>query len=129
MTFNAQHRRALKILGVTAAADVALGVWFGIAAHVSVWEGIFYATGTAVTAGADITTPRGWQPHVVTFLMFITCVPLFTGSFSFITAGLTADHIRRASLPAAEHAEAAHKIAADLYEQHTGEEHPLAGDT
>lgn len=90
---NPIHIRALRVLIITILVDIIIGTIFGLTVHVGVWEGLFYTTGIAVTAGADIVTPRGWIPHVLTVLIFISCVPLFTATFALVTAGFTASHI------------------------------------
>ena len=92
MTVNAHHRRALRVLLAAVILDMFLGSLFSAVQGTSVWEGLYYATGTATTVGADIT-PRGTWPHVITVIMMITVIPLFAAVFSLLTAGLTADHV------------------------------------
>jgi hypothetical protein len=89
---NVHHRRALWVLGATVALDLALGVGFGLSDHIGVWHGLYCATGTGTTVGCDVD-PSGWLPHVLSTLMMLTVVPLFTSVFAFFTTGLTADHI------------------------------------
>jgi hypothetical protein len=73
-------------------ADIVLGIAFGLAQHCGVWEGLYYATATAVTAGADIT-PQGWLPHLLTVGIYCTVYPLLLSVFALITTGLTTDHM------------------------------------
>jgi len=89
---NIHHKRALQVLGATAALDAALGVGYGLADRIGIAHGLYCATGTATTVGCDVA-PRGWLAYAISAAMMLTIVPLLTGSFSFFTTGLTADHI------------------------------------
>jgi len=83
---------ALRVVGVTALVDIALGAAYGWATHIGFWHGLYCATGTATTVGC-YTTPRGWLAHTLSAAMMVTVVPLFSSVFALLTAGLTATHI------------------------------------
>lgn len=92
VALNVHHRRAMYVLFTAVALDVVLGLVFAAAQHVSAWEGLYYATGTALTVGADIA-PHGWLPHALTVAMEVTVLPLFASVLALVTTGLTADHV------------------------------------
>lgn len=81
----------LVILAVT--LDAVLGAGYALAMGISVWNGLYYATGVATTSGNSSDLPHGWLPHVLTMLMMTTVIPLVAGTFSLVTTGLTASHI------------------------------------
>jgi hypothetical protein len=92
VSLNVHHRRALQVLGATVAADVALGVCFGLADHIGVPHGLYCATGFATTDGCDVS-PHGGVAYVLGALMMISLIPLVGVVWAYITTGLTADHI------------------------------------
>lgn len=98
MSLNIHHRRAFTVLAVTLALDAVLGVAYGHYMGIGTWHGIYCATGTATTVGCDIV-PGNPASYVISFLMFITVVPLFASVFAFFTTGLTASHLDRTSGP------------------------------
>lgn len=87
------HRRAVKVLITAIALDVALGSGFGLAEHVGVVRGIYFATATATTVGYGDISPHGWLPHLLAMVIMVTVIPLFASVFSLATTGLTASHI------------------------------------
>ncbi|HEY1700878.1 MAG TPA: hypothetical protein VGG75_14300 [Trebonia sp.] len=89
---NVHHQRALLVLVLTLALDVALGVLYGLADHVHVLHGMYCALGTATTVGCDILPANGFA-YVLSAVMMVTVVPLFASVFAFFTSGLTADHV------------------------------------
>lgn len=86
------HNRALRLLAAAIGLDIVLGTVFGFSAHIGVFEGIYYATGTATTVGAD-RVPQGLAQHVLTLGMMVTIIPLFGAVLALLTTGLTADHV------------------------------------
>jgi len=94
VSLNKHHRGAVRVFGLAVSLDIIFGIVFSFAEHVSTAEGLYYATATATTVGADIQ-PRGWLAHVLTVAMMATIIPLFAATFSLLTTGLTADHIDR----------------------------------
>lgn len=122
----AAHRNALVVVGLAAGLDAVLGVVFGLADHVGVWNGLYFATVTGTTVGYGDIIPHGWGPHVCAVAMMVLVVPLFGASFSLFTSGLAALHLKARSRKADAAAEAAHQIMSDLYREQTGTDHPLA---
>ena len=94
MSLNMHHRRALVTITAAAMLDVGLGAWFGIADHIGIPDGLFFATTTATTVGYGDLTARGWLPHVLAVAMMITIIPLFAATFSLFTTGLASKDIR-----------------------------------
>lgn len=94
MTINIHHRRALVTLVITVVLDLILGFAYGHYMGIGAWHGIYCATGTATTVGCDIV-PRGQAAYIISFVMFITVVPLFASVFSFFITGLTTDHVEQ----------------------------------
>ena len=89
---NRQHQRALIVLGVTIVLDVILGVLYGLDDHIGIWHGLYCATGTATSLGCDVL-PADSQGYVLSFLMMLTILPLFSAIFSLFTTGLMASHV------------------------------------
>lgn len=96
------HRKALRVLGATAAADIVLGTCFGLADHIGVPHGLFCATGYATTDGCD-AVPHGWLAYVTAALMMLSLIPLVGAVWAYVTTGLTADHIDRRHDQMADH--------------------------
>jgi voltage-gated potassium channel len=91
---NLHHRRALGIMAAAVALDVALGLLFAAAQHVSAGLGLYFAVTTATTVGYGDVSPRGWAPHVIAVAMMLTVIPLFAATFSLVTTGLTSGDIK-----------------------------------
>ena len=89
---NVHHKRALMLLGVTAALDIVLGIAYGHAMRIGEFHGIYCATGMADTEGCDVV-PVGIAAYWLAFGMQLTMIPLFGSVLAFFTTGLTADHI------------------------------------
>jgi hypothetical protein len=89
---NVHHRKALRILGATAAADIVLGACFGLADHIGVPHGLYCATGFATTDGCDVS-PHGGVAYLLGALMMLSLIPLVGVVWAYVTTGLTADHI------------------------------------
>jgi len=85
---NVHHRGALATIAAAALLDVGLGAWFGVADHIGVPDGLYFATTTATTVGYGDLAARGWLPHVLAVAMMITITPLFAATFSLFTSGL-----------------------------------------
>lgn len=92
LPLNHHYKRALIILAVTVVLDVVLGVLYGIDDHIGVWHGLYCATGTATSLGCDVLPVDG-AGYVLSFLMMLTILPLFSTIFSLVTTGLTASHV------------------------------------
>jgi hypothetical protein len=124
-SFRSRHRTALATIGVAVVLDVVLGLLFSVSDHVPAWDGLYFSTVTATTVGYGDIIPHGWGPHVLAVLIMVTVIPLFGASFSLFTSGLSALRVHRAVRPVTEDAQAARKIAADLFEHVTGDAHEL----
>lgn len=126
MSLHVHHKFALVTISSAALLDVILGILFGFADHIPVWDALYFATVTATTVGYGDITPRGWEAHLIAVLIMVTVIPLFGAAFSLFTSGLSAIRLHPAAKKAAADAGAAREIAADLYRQQTGADHPLA---
>jgi hypothetical protein len=92
VSLNKHHRRAAGLLGLTALLIVVLGLLLGVTTHAGPALGMYCATGLATTDGCPLVF-QGWQSYTLGELSMVTMIPLWGAVFSFITAGLTADHI------------------------------------
>lgn len=90
------HGLALITIGTAAALDTALGAAFGVADHIGIPRGLYFATTTATTVGYGDITPRGALPHLLAVAIMLTVIPLFGASFSLFTSGLSSWHVARA---------------------------------
>lgn len=90
------HNLALITIGAAVLLDTGLGLAFGAADHVSLPDGLYFATTTATTVGYGDITAHGWLPHVLAVLIMVTVIPLFGATFSLFTSGLAALHVDRA---------------------------------
>ena len=88
-------RPATLVLTASVALDVVFGVLFSVAQHVSLWNGLYFATTTASTVGYGDITPHGWAPHLISVAIMLTVIPLFSAVFSLLTTGLTSRHVDR----------------------------------
>lgn len=93
MALNGHHRTAVRVLAIAVIADVVLGIAFSFADHVSIGDGLYFATVTATTVGYGDILPHGWLPHVLAVVIMLTVIPLFASVFSLLTTGWTADHV------------------------------------
>lgn len=121
----AAHKNALRVLGLAAALNCLLGVWYGLSMRIGPWNGLYYSTGVATTSGNSPYGPAGWLPHVLTIGMMCLVIPLFGASFGLFTSGLSAVHLRLHMRRNDEASAAAHQIMSDLYREQTGRRHPL----
>lgn len=87
------HQRAVRVLLIAVLADVVLGIAFSLADHVSIGNGLYFATVTATTVGYGDIIPHGWLPHLLSVVIMLTVIPLFASVFSLLTTGWTADHV------------------------------------
>lgn len=90
---NMHHRRAVRLFATVIAMGVVIGVVFGYSDHVGPWGGVYFALATVTTVGYGDVVPHGWAAHVLAAALMVLVIPLWTAAFSFVTAGLTADHV------------------------------------
>jgi voltage-gated potassium channel len=88
-------RRAAFVLVLSVVLDTAFGVLFAFAQHVSVWDGLYFATTTGSTVGYGDITPRGWAPHLLAVAMMLLVIPLFSSVFALLATALTTAHVDR----------------------------------
>ena len=86
-------RRAAFVLVLSVTLDGLFGVMFAFAQHVSVWNGLYFATTTGSTVGYGDITPRGWAPHLLAVAMMILVIPLFSSVFALLATALTTAHV------------------------------------
>jgi hypothetical protein len=89
---NWHHRRAAVVLAVTVILNVILGTLYGFDDNIGVWHGLYCSTGIATTVGCDVP-PNDVAGYVLSTLMMLLVVPLFTATFSLFTSGLVASHV------------------------------------
>ena len=89
------RRAASVILTLTVLLDVAFGILFAFAQHVSIGDGLYFATTTASTVGYGDITPHGWASHLIAVGLMLTVIPLFSAVFSLLTTALTSAHVDR----------------------------------
>lgn len=94
MTWPPRHRRALATIAVAGCLDVAGGLAFAAVEHVSAGLGLYWALTTATTTGYGDVAPHTVAGHVIAAAVMLTVVPLFAATFSLLTSGLTAEHVR-----------------------------------
>lgn len=90
---NVHHQRAALLFGIVIALDLLFGALFGVADHVGVWDGVYFGIVTVTTVGFGDVVPHGWAGHLIAVAIMLLILPLWSTVFSFITAGLTADHM------------------------------------
>jgi Na+/melibiose symporter-like transporter len=112
-------RRAAVVLILSVGLDIIFGLLFALAEHVSLWNGLYFATTTASTVGYGDITPHGWAPHLIAVAMMLTVIPLFSAVFSLLTTTLTTKHVDRRHDELKQHIDIKH---ADL-RQHVIEVH------
>lgn len=89
---NKQHKRAAVVLAATVTLDVILGTLYGLDDHIGTWHGLYCSTGIATTVGCDVP-PGTVTGYILSTLMMLLVVPLFTATFSLFTSGLVASHV------------------------------------
>jgi hypothetical protein len=97
------HTWMARLLAGVVLLDAALGVLYGYAAHCGTWNGLYFAVVTVTTVGYGDIVPHGWAAHLVALAIMVLIVPLWTGSFSLLTSGITADHIDKRHEQMADH--------------------------
>lgn len=89
------HRRAVVILAIAGTLDMVSGVIFSITQHVAVGDGLFWAVGTATTAGSGTVAAVNPAGKVLAVVVMLTVIPLFAAAFSLVTSGITGGHVKR----------------------------------
>lgn len=92
---NVHHLWMARVLALVVVLDLSLGAWFGLAGHLGVLNGMYFAVVTVTTVGYGDLVPHGWQQHVAALGIMVLIVPLWTGSFALLATGLTANHVDR----------------------------------
>jgi len=103
VSLNVHHAWMARLLALVLLLVVVLGALYGYAAHCGPWDGIYFAVVTVTTVGYGDLVPRGWLPHLLALAIMVLIVPLWSGSFSLLSAGLTANHIDRRHKQMAAH--------------------------
>jgi ion channel len=94
VSMHRHHRRAWQTIGAAVALDCGLGVAFGFADHVGVWNGLYWAEVTGTTTGYGDITPHGWAAHLIACTVMVSVIPLITATFSLMTSGLTSQDVK-----------------------------------
>ena len=111
-----KHRRALITIAAALILDLALGLGYAAAEHLSAAHGLYCAIGNAVTEGS-CTGPASVWGYIIDAAEFLTVVPLFAATFSLVTVRLTADHVEehgRRAVERLDHIIANHPDIPDL---------------
>lgn len=113
---------------------------FALVEHVSFGTGIYWAVTTASTVGFGDVVPQGTGGRIVAIGVMLTAIPALAALFAYLTSRHIRSwmhlmhkkvrdelaEIRGTTQAAHKSAQAAHRIAADLYRHHTGGDHPDA---
>ena len=86
---------AVIVILCAVALDVGGGLWFAHLEHVSSGLGLYFAVTVATTVGFGDITAHTVAGHWIAVAMMLTVIPLFAATFSLLTTGLTATHVRR----------------------------------
>lgn len=90
-----RHGRAAWLtIAAAAVIDVAGGLAFAAAEHISDGHALYFAVTTATTAGYGDITPRTAAGHWIAVALMLTAVPLFTATFSLMTAHLASENVK-----------------------------------
>jgi len=89
------HRRAVVVLLVAGTLDAIGGLLFSLTEHIAIGNGLFWAVGTATTAGAGSIVPVNPAGKTLAVLVELTVIPLFAATFSLITTRITEGHLKR----------------------------------
>jgi voltage-gated potassium channel len=100
---NWHHRWMARLLALVLLLVIVLGALYGLADHVGAPDGMYFAVVTVTTVGYGDITPHGWLPHLLALAIMVAIIPLWSGSFSLLTAGITADHVDKRHRQMADH--------------------------
>jgi hypothetical protein len=100
------HRRIAAITVASAVVlDILFGLAFGVAQHIGLWNGLYFAVVTGTTTGYGDITPHGWLPHLLACAIMIMVIPLISGAFALFTSGLASLHVGRSEARIMQHIE------------------------
>lgn len=102
------RNRLIGILVASVALDVILGIVFAFAQHISIGNGLYFATTTGSTVGYGDITPHGWAPHLLAVAMMVTIIPLISSLWALFTTTLTTAHVDRRHKEALAHIDKRH---------------------
>jgi len=117
----------VKPAWIAAAAGTVLAagaVAYSAVEHVPVSTSLYWAVETGTTVGYGDITPRTSAGRLVALLVMLTAIPLMGALFAAVTSAHLARHHHLDELRST--VEKAHRIAADTYRHHTGQDHPDA---
>lgn len=117
---NRHHRAALLTIAAAVTLDLAFGIGFAAAGHVSIGDGLFLATAVGSTSGYASVPVHGWLPHLLVTGMFLTVIPLITATFSLFTSGLASVHVAESEKRIKTHVEdrLRHHLNGDSHDPH-----------
>lgn len=119
-------RASAALAGLVAAEFLAAAGFYAGFGHVSYLLALYWAAETATTVGYGDVVPRTAGGHVTAAVTMLTVIPTVGALFGRLAAVHVVRAWHRKNADVIESAAAAHQIAADLYREHTGAEHPLA---
>jgi len=93
-----------RLIALVILLVIVLGALYGVADHVGALDGMYFAVVTVTTVGYGDITPHGWLPHLLALAVMVLIIPLWSGSFSLLTTGLTADHVDKRHRQMTDHA-------------------------
>jgi voltage-gated potassium channel len=87
------HRLALTTIGAAALLDVAGGLAFAAAEHISAGLGLYWAVATATTVGYGDIIPNSDPGRAIATMVMLTVIPLWSAAFSLFTSALTSGNV------------------------------------
>jgi hypothetical protein len=109
--------------------DAIGGFTFRLVEHLPIGMGLYWAVTTATTVGYGDVTPHTTAGHVIAVLVMLTVIPLFAATFSLLTSGLTATHVKREGARLRgrlDHIIQHHPDIPEFKEREDGNRHPIA---
>lgn len=102
------------------------GAAFAAVERLPLTTGWYWALATATTVGYGDVAPHDTAGRAVAAAVMLTAIPLLGAAWAWLAARRVTMHMHPHMRQAMRDAEAARRIAADLYHHTTGQHHPAA---